>query len=99
MNRREVLTGITVAAAFTPVGGWAETVTGAQSLIQEAEPSPEHKRKQYPICQQRGHAARTESGVYVNAMWRDPSEPEWSVCKFCGTSFRFVTHMEETNKP
>lgn len=89
MNRRDAMTSI--------VGGIVTLPAIGQSLITPSAPAPEDRRKQYDICKERGHVAapfQTENAVYFSS-----DTPRSEMCKFCGTYFRFVTTLEESNIP
>lgn len=49
-------------------------------------------QKEYEICKKRNHQ---KSGKRVT----EGSGSPWEVCKYCTTWFRFVTKLEERNKP
>jgi len=47
--------------------------------------------KEYLICKERGH---TSNGIML------PSNPPWSVCKYCGTHYRYAKpELIESNIP
>lgn len=104
MNRRQAITAmagvVTIAAA---TGAEAQTgflaySGGSEYVVFQPTPvPPEERKRQYAICKERGHVAGQNQ--ITNAIYYDPSQPQFDTCKFCGTSFRWVTTMEETNQP
>jgi hypothetical protein len=48
------------------------------------------RRFAYQQCMERGHQ---DSGITLT------SNPPWSVCKWCGTHYRYEQHLVEANVP
>ena len=81
--------GATAVIAQTGVVTLGPTLNGLPEI-----PLAERKR-QFAICAERGHSPAPPIVVASNYA----QGPPWETCKFCGTLYRFVTTMEEENKP
>lgn len=66
-------------------------------------------RGEYEICKVRGHVASTAMELTAEYAVMRPPRPvteyqaetstRWSTCFYCGTRYRFVTKIEETDSP
>jgi hypothetical protein len=101
MNRRDAIkntVGIVAATVTAPVHAQESTMLshGYIQAVPDKIP-PEERKKQYAICKVRGHAA---AEIFeVEAIYHGPDYVEPSTCRYCGTVYRFVTTMEESNTP
>jgi len=101
MNRREMIAGM-VALPAAQSGMIQNTGHGTTGVVGSPTPMSYVERvRQYAICQERGHVAGIPP-VSTNLIYCPDGcgpHPPFDICKYCGTSFRFVTTMEEENKP
>lgn len=101
MNRREMIAGM-VALPAAQSGMIQNTGQVNLGILEAPAPkSHEERAKQYAICQERGHVAGISAVTTTLVYCPDGCgpHPPFDICKYCGTSFRFVTTMEEENKP
>jgi len=104
MNRRELIAG--AAAVVVAAPAVSQTMDSSvsychavgQNLVCDVPPSLEERNRQYAICKDRGHVAEISLGVTFAAVY-NADQSSWSTCKYCRTQFRYVTTMEEANKP
>lgn len=97
MNRRQAISSMAALTTATFTGNAQFIPTSTNTFTLSSDIPLDERRKQYAICKERGHATAEIQATFAVAHLTGYVES--MICKYCGTSYRYVQTIEESNTP